>query len=288
MAEPVIKLLSWNIENLVPYMGTAAEPLAKIAQRLGSPDILCLQEVRIRPQDEELVTAMQQAMPGYRCGFSLARDPRNVTFRGGRAYGVVTYVRDSLGPLRFTILDEDREGRLVIAELAEAGLAIFNLYAVNGTSKPYYDHELGELSGDRHGFKRRFQELLIKQGRLHAARGLELIMIGDWNVSRTKLDIFPRLRTAPPHALARRHLNQELIPALDLVDAFRELHPDARKYTWFNRLAPPGTLDAARVDYALISRSLLERVRSADILEDPAARHRSDHAPLTLAVGPRS
>lgn len=288
-APETLSILSWNVENLARHVGADAPvPLEQVAERFGHPDVICLQEVRIRPQDLELVRAMQGALAGYSCSHALANDPMNVRFRGGRAYGVATYVKESpgarLGSTIATALDEDREGRLVVLELPRLRLALFDLYAVNGTSKPYYDHTLGRVHGDRHAFKRRFHEALMREATRRTERGLELILIGDWNISRTTQDTFPRLRTEEPHARARRHLNQELVPALDLVDAFRELHPSARRYTWFNRLAPPGTLDAARVDYALISRSLLPRVLDATIHDTPAERGRSDHAPLTLKL----
>lgn len=285
-AAPPLTVLSWNVENLARYLGGAGPALPAIVARFGHPELVCLQEIRVRPADTELVRALEQALPGYTCAYALAHDPKNAAFRGGRTYGVATYIRDSLDGVTSTTLDDDREGRLVVTELPAPRLAVFNLYAVNGTAKPYYDHALGRFEGDRHAFKRRFQDTLLQQGQRLLERGLSLVLIGDWNVSRTQKDIFPRLRTAPPHTLARRHVNDTLIPALDLVDAFRELHPDARRYTWFNRLAPPGTLDAARVDYALISRRLLPHVRAAEICDDVADRFGSDHAPLLLRLQP--
>lgn len=281
-----LTVLSWNVENLARHLGGAGPALPAIVARFGHPELVCLQEIRVRPADTDLVRAMEGALPGYTCAYALAHDPKNAAFRGGRTYGVATYVRNSLGRAISTTLDGDREGRLVVTELPDCDLAVFNLYAVNGTAKPYYDHALGRIEGDRHAFKRRFQDTLLRAGQRVLSRGLALVMIGDWNVSRTRQDIFPRLRTAPPHTLARRHLNDTLMPALDLVDAFRELHPAARRYTWFNRLAPPGTLDAARVDYALISRRLLTRTTAAEICDDVADRSGSDHAPLLLRLKP--
>jgi exodeoxyribonuclease-3 len=233
---------------------------------------------------------MMGAIPGYACVHSLCRDPKNVTFRGGRMYGVATWLRAPLEASRAYTFAWDLEGRVVVIELG--GLAIVNVYAVNGTSKPYWDHDLGRIDSDRHAFKRRWNARLFDECTKLRGRGLELVMIGDWNISRTKLDTFPRLRTEEPHALARRAFNEELMPPLDVVDVFRELHPAERKYTWFNRRSPPGRLDAARVDFALVSRSVLPRVDSAEILDAPAQRWLSDHAPLTLrlrgaAKGPR-
>jgi len=252
---------------------------------MGAPDVVCLQETRVREADHALVAAMERALPGYVCHFNLANDPKNVTFRGGRMYGVTTYVRQSLGSsLEARTLPWDREGRVVITELAEPKIAIVNVYAVNGTDKAYWDHDLGQIQGDRHLWKRRFIERLAEECASIRSRGLELLMVGDWNTSRTKLDTHPRLRTEEPHATARAAFNDVFMPSLDVVDAFRELHPDAKKYTWFRRGAR--RLDAARVDFALVSRTLLPRVLEADIDERPEARLKSDHAPLwvTLAL----
>lgn len=99
-----------------------------------------------------------------------------------------------------------------------------------------------------------------------------------WNVSRTKQDITPRLRTEEPHALARAQLN-DLLVASGMHDIWRERNPTTHGYTWFN--ARSRRLDAARVDYMLVSEELLPRVEEAGILEERAG---SDHAPLTLRL----
>jgi exodeoxyribonuclease-3 len=207
----------------------------------------------------------------------------NVRFRGGRAYGVATYVREELEPVPVAGPAWDREGRVVAVRLRAARVLLVNVYAVNGTTKPHYDHEQRAVTGDRHDFKRRFQADLITYVR--ALRGDDrLVLVGDWNVSRTALDTWPRLRSELPHSLARAMFNDTLMPALEVVDAFRELHPEQRAYTWFNRLARPGTLDAARVDFALVSRNLLANVADASIEAEPTLRFHSDHAPIRLRL----
>jgi exodeoxyribonuclease-3 len=282
-----LKVLSWNVENLARYVGPSAAPgvLASYVEAMGAPLVVCLQELRVRPSDAQLLEAMRAALPGYACHFALANDPKNVTFRGGRMYGVATWVADSLARDARLVARTpawDREGRVSIVELGAKRLAIVNVYAVNGTSKPYWDHELGRFEGDRHLYKRRFVERLAQECAALVRRGFDLVLAGDWNVSRTKLDTHPRLRTEEPHALARAAFNDVFIPSLDLVDAFRELHPAARKYTWFNPRARH--LDAARVDFILISRALLDRLEEADIDESPEARLGSDHAPVCIVL----
>ncbi len=277
----MLKVVSWNVENMSRYVAPGV--LATFVDAMGAPEVLCLQEVRVRPDDAVLTAAMTAVLPGYSCHFSLAHDPKNVTFRGGRMYGVATYVKGSLeSELRARTLPWDREGRVVVTELEASRLAIVNVYAVNGTNKPYWDHDLGRYQGDRHVWKRRFVELLRDECLAMRERGLELVLVGDWNVARAKIDTHPRLRTEEPHAMARAAFNDMFMPALDVVDAFRELHPDTKKYTWFNSRARD--LDASRVDFALISRTLLPRVLDVDIDERVEARLGSDHAPLWITL----
>src|SRR5512132_3723685 len=102
-----MRLVSWNIEYALRCLGD----LPTIVEQFGSPDVLCLQELRIRAQDRADIAILQAALPGYRCHFSLPRDPRNVTFRGGRMYGVATFVR---GEWRSEVPPWDLEGRAVV------------------------------------------------------------------------------------------------------------------------------------------------------------------------------
>lgn len=265
-----MKLVSWNCENVTRCLAE----LPAIAAQLGAPDILCLQELRIRAADDALVAALKAALPGYRCHASLPRDARNVTFRGGRMYGVATFAR---GRWRAEVPAWDREGRVVVVR--RGAMSIVNVYAVNGTAKPYYDAS-GIASGDRHAFKRHFQSRVLDLGRALRRHG-GVILAGDWNVSRTAQDTHPRLRTEGPHAQARAELDARMRED-GFVDVWRERHPEARAYTWFN--ARSRSLDAARVDYVLVSEDLVPRVRDAAIM---ARMPWSDHAPVSVQLAPR-
>jgi exodeoxyribonuclease-3 len=237
--------------------------------------VLCLQELRIRASDGQAISALELALPGYHCHCSLPHDPRNVTFRGGRMYGVATFVQ---GRWRPEVPEWDREGRIVIVRRPD--VAIVNVYAVNGTSKPYFD-EWGRVDGDRHQLKRRFQARLMDLGR-DLGQESPVIMAGDWNVSRTSQDTHPRLRIEQTHARARAEFNAR-IAAEGFIDIWRERHPEERAYTWFNRRARG--LDAARVDYVLVSSDLAHRVRTAEILD---LLQWSDHAPVLVEVSDRA
>src|SRR6185312_7155444 len=274
-----MQIVSWNIENLSPWLG--GDDFARHVRALGDFDVVCLQEIRVRPRDGEAIEQLRRLLPGYACAYALCDDPRNVTFRGGRAHGVATFVRERAGDTTVVTPAWDREGRVVVTELRERGLAIVNLYAVNGTAKAYFDPATGTRDGDRHAFKQRFQARRLElAGEL--ARTRRVILAGDWNVSQTAQDVTPRLRTEEPHATARAKLLAGLA-AGGWVDPFRARNPEARRYTWFGKTRA-GTLDAARVDYFAVQRAMLPSVRATEILDDPAARPHSDHAPITLEL----
>ena len=272
-----MRIVSWNIENLLPELAQ----LSDVFVRLGEPDVLCLQEVRVRASDHAAIESLERALPSHRACASLNRDSKNAPFRGGRAYGVVTYVSRALGRVEMEVPEWDLEGRCVLTRVA--GLSIGNVYAVNGTGKAYWDHERRRFDGDRHAFKRRFQRRVLEEATGLAARG-PVVFAGDWNVSQTKLDTYPRLRTEPPHVRARAEF-RDLVEAAGLVDVYRHLFPKDRAYTWFHRRAEKvGRLDAARVDFMLVSKDLLERVVRVAILGDSGFRVRTDHAPLVLEL----
>jgi exodeoxyribonuclease-3 len=274
-------IVCWNIENLAPLLWQGK--FQALCARLGKPSVLCLQEIRIRAHDADALAAMREALPGYDCHFALNRDAHNGRHRGGRAYGVATWIARPLHatPLTFAW---DFEGRALASIFAEQQLALVNVYAVNGTSRPHRDPQTGALDGDRHAFKRRFVRQLGAEAAALRARGLRLVLLGDWNVSRTRHDTWPRLRTEEPHATARAEFNERFMPSLDLHDIFRTLHPDARQYTWFNRRAHCGQLDAARVDFALLDGALVAAAQGAGIADFEAWREYSDHAPLWLEL----
>ena len=71
-----MKLVSWNVENALRCIPS----LPAIVDGLDLPEVLCLQELRIRAHDGPAISALEGAVPGYRCHYSLPRDPRNVTF----------------------------------------------------------------------------------------------------------------------------------------------------------------------------------------------------------------
>ncbi|CCM01599.1 uncharacterized protein FIBRA_03659 [Fibroporia radiculosa] len=298
-AEPstTLAVLSWNVDTPVPFLtlsprkagpslippGTNLSLLSDLLSRNNFPDFVCLQEVRARQTDKQWISGLKAAPtwnlaePKYTMYSSLSR-----ATRGQRHFGVVTYTRrpDLVAVARE--VDWDAEGRVLILEMKN-GWALINVYALNGSEFMWRD-PLGKVPPKtRNERKREFNQLLLEECRAMQARGLRLVLIGDFNISLTKRDCVPRLRTEYPHSLARKEFQEGFIPSLDLVDVYRILHGTQPAFSWFAKGKPQGA-DCARVDYALVERSLLSRVVETRYLEDSKERAHSDHAPVMLTL----
>ncbi|KAI0763268.1 Endonuclease/exonuclease/phosphatase [Irpex lacteus] len=288
---PSTTVLSWNVETPVPFLilptkkvGSSAAQikarpshLRQLLARNSYPDFVCLQEVRARQSDVDWITDLKQAVNGRTRDGGPKYTPYtslNQSTRGQRHFGVVTFAKNFESVDKHREVEWDTEGRVVILEM-KSGWALVNVYALNGSDVPWKDPTGKSPPKTRNERKREFNRLLLKECQEMQKRGLKLVLIGDFNISLTKLDCYPRLRTEYHHALARKEFNEKFIPGANLVDIFRKIHGEKRAFSWFAKGKPQGT-NCARVDYAL----------SADIryLEDPVDRAHSDHAPVLLAL----
>ncbi|KAI0771614.1 Endonuclease/exonuclease/phosphatase [Trametes elegans] len=296
------RILCWNVETPVPFLqlpptqarsatngevtaGSNPRLLRDLLERHDYPDFVCLQEVRARHNDKQWIAALRLAAnhgahdsgPKYTLYHSLSR-----ATRGQRHFGVVTYAKEPHEVVAVREVDWDAEGRVLILEL-QSGWALVNVYALNGSEYMWRDPLGRAAPKTRNERKREFNRLLMEECRAIQQRGLRLVLIGDFNISLTKRDCYPRLRTEYPHGLARSEFLEQFIPALDVVDVFRELHPNKKAYSWFAKGKPQGK-DCARVDYALVESGLRDNVVDLTYLEDPQERGHSDHVPLLLTL----
>ncbi|KPI38919.1 uncharacterized protein AB675_5750 [Cyphellophora attinorum] len=239
-------------------------------RRHGWPSFLCLQEVKIAPSDEasqrQLVKAANDSAlpdePLYEAVFSLPRDRFNARGFGGKVHGVATLYRKDLDAFRTRKPEWDLEGRILLHELP-CGLVVMNGYWVNGTDHPIGTH-------------------LQKKGK-------PVVLVGDMNVARSRIDGHPNLRTSPhQHVVNRKDFNERFFEDEDGmkgIDLFRHVHGNARKYTWHSTSHAHGSV-CDRVDYVIVSRLLTEShaITDTDICDNAADKLHSDHVPIWLDV----
>ncbi|KAK3306500.1 Endonuclease/exonuclease/phosphatase [Chaetomium strumarium] len=291
----------------------------------------------------------------YTLDAALPRDRFNVRGFQGKLYGVGTILRTDFARehvARVRDVDWDREGRVSIVELKNKKkkkrrltqsqqhehdnddttdaedyrrpLALINVYAVNGTSAPYRSpRDGGRAVGTRHDHKRAFHSRLRDECLALEARGFHVVVAGDVNVARGRLDGYPNLRSFPrEHCANRADFNvkffgpednaraqaycgvhdkeggdgekeeekeeqkeKEKERCLDAVDVFRAMHGAERRYTYYPRSGEWGS-SCDRVDMVFVSKGLwgAGQVLGTGILDTPQERGLSDHVPLWVEI----
>ena len=204
-------------------------------------------------------------------------------------YGVCTFIRrDVPEPVTKTV-EWDLEGRVSLVEISQWRVMVVNVYAVNGTTNDYRDSATGKVLGDRHDRKRIFHSLLCDEIRRYEDSGWDVVVAGDINISRTHIDSFPQLRMGEEHVRNRADFEEKFIKNLGMVDTFRLVHGEQKKFSYRPRNKPWGA-GGDRVDMILVTKGFKtqHRMREADILDSEEERGPSDHMPLfvQLDIGP--
>jgi exonuclease III len=210
------------------------------------------------------------------------------------------------------LADTEREGlKTATSSQPTAKLAIFNIYAVNGTSNPYHSTHTGAVVGTRHDRKLAFHTDLLQEATRLESEGFQVIIAGDLNVARSKIDGYPNLRTSPyQHVVNREDFNTKFFSGgeinctpsvssyrrgdsnqlhkvcrgFDGLDTFRHVHGNERKYSYYPRTRPWGS-SCDRVDLILASRTLDRFLAAAGICDSPRDRGPSDHCPVWVEIG---
>jgi exodeoxyribonuclease-3 len=249
-----VKLLSWNVNGLRAVLRkNFLEFLAA-----ETPDILCLQETKCRPEDVE------QLWPAdYTTYWNSAEK------KGYSGTAIFTRTR----PLQVTqgigVAEHDREGRVLTAEYAD--FILVNSYVPNS------QRELTRLPYRQH-WDRDFLAYL---------KGLEqrkpVIWCGDLNVAHTEIDLANPKANVKNHGFTpeeRAGFGAAL--AAGFVDTFREFEKGPRHYTWWSPMGGArGRNVGWRIDYFLASAALRPRLKSAFIRPDVLG---SDHCPVGLEL----
>ena len=234
------------------------------------------------PLDEENAEVARARR--YNAHFCLPRDKHNATGFEGKIYGVCALLRQDLAPVTTVrVVDWDLEGRVQLLEISSMGLVVVNVYAVNGTTYDYRDPQTGKVIGSRHDRKRNFHTLLAKEVKAYEEKGWGVIVAGDINISRSKIDSFPQLRMGKEHVTNRADFEEKFINELGMLDTFRLMHGEKRKYSYRPTNKPWGA-GGDRVDMILVTKGLKGWVKEADILDSEEERGPSDHVPLMIKL----
>ncbi len=257
-----MKITTWNVNGLRAILNKNFLPWLT-AQ---SPDVLCLQEIKTRPEqiEEDHLRQLAEIYPYVTW---------NPALRPGYS-GVTTFSRTE--PLEVQsgmgLPDFDGEGRLI--QTRYPGFRLFNIYFPNG------QHDLSRVP-----YKLDFYASLLELcDRLHA-QGERIVLCGDFNTSHRPID----LKNAKANERSTGFLPEErawIDRYLEhgFIDIFRSRYPEKVQYTWWAYWGNARQKNVGwRLDYFLISESLAGQAEDSLIHDDILG---SDHCPVSLVLSP--
>ncbi len=252
-----VRLLSWNVNGI-----RAVEKRGFLDWlRQESPDVLCLQETRVHPDQ-----VPQSLLPpeGY---FAYWDYPERRGYSGVALFSRLEprQVTKGFGIERF-----DAEGRVLVA--AYPGFTLFNVYFPNG-----------RMNEERLQYKLDFYSAFLEHILRLREKGEKLIICGDVNTAHTEIDLsHPKENETTSGFLPIERAWMDLLIGHRFADTFRLFNVDPGNYTWWSMRTRARERNIGwRLDYFFVSDNLLGSVKGAAILSDVMG---SDHCPVSLTL----
>lgn len=250
-----MKIVSWNVNSIRARYDRVLNWL-----EAHQPDVVCLQELKCQESEfpfDELSSI------GYFAAVN-----------GQKTYNGVALL--SLEPFEDIVCNmddgiDDPQARLIAGTVR--GVRVVDVYVPNGE----------KLTSAKWPYKLAWYDRLAQWLQTHADPAAPLVLCGDFNIAPTDLDAarpdkwHNTVLAAPPGRAALQRLVD-----WGLIDTFRQHHPDAAEYSWWD-YRPPGLRanDGLRIDQIYATAPLAARCTAAGIdKEERMGTKPSDHAPI--------
>jgi exodeoxyribonuclease-3 len=253
-----MKIISWNVNGI---RAIAKKTFFTDLELLGT-DILCLQETKAL---DFQVAETLKPLNGYHIFSNSAERP------GYSGTAIISKIKPLNVMKGINMTEHDTEGRVLCLEYETFFLV--NVYVPNSGS------ELKRL-GYRQTWDSAFFDYLKDLEKVKP-----VIVCGDFNVAHKDIDL------ARPKANYNKYAGymQEEIDGMNrfteggLADTFRRLHPgETERYSWWSYRAGARSKNIGwRIDYFLVSDSIIPSVKNAFILEEITG---SDHCPVGIEL----
>lgn len=251
-----MRIVSWNVNGL----RACAKKGFHAFLRRSAADVVCVQEVRARP---EQLDARTRGPRNWQVAFHTAE-------RAGYS-GVAIYSRQrpdrvdrELGETAF-----DAEGRLLIAHFGR--MVVASVYFPKGSGK--------DRDNSRVGYKLEFYAAVFDRVQ-HLRRRGPVFVAGDFNTAHEAIDLArPQTNAKSSGFLPEERAELSRWLAAGWVDTFRARHPgESGHYTWWRQWGGAREQNVGwRIDYVLASPGAARRVSEAFIWPGVTG---SDHCPV--------
>ena len=257
-----MRIVSWNVNGI-----RAAEKRDFVSWMTAEDaEIICLQEVKARPQ---------QLSPELREIKDKDGNPYHTYWASGKKpgySGVAIYSKlEPLATKTFGIDEFDDEGRVIQADFKD--FTLINAYFPNSQDE-----------GKRLDYKIRFCDAMLDLCNEYRKRKRNFILCGDYNVAHTPIDLArPKENEKTAGYLPEEREWMDRFTAAGFVDTFRHFFPGKTEcYTWWSYRANARERNVGwRIDYHCVNPEFLPAVASSIIRPDVPG---SDHCPVEITI----
>ena len=251
-----MKLLSYNVNGIRAALKKGFASWLESTQA----DVICIQETKA--METQVDTSVLDDIGYHHFWFSAQKKgysgvavfskekPKNVTYGSG-------------------IDHMDYEGRILRVDFDK--VSIMSLYLPSGTNLARLDYKFQ--------FMDEFNKYIKTLKKEHP----NLIICGDFNICHKAIDIHDPVRNKNVSGFLpeeREWLDNFMKSGF--IDSFRYLNSEPHHYSWWSYRANARNNNKGwRIDYALVSKNLEEKIVQSFILPD--AKH-SDHCPVGLEI----
>lgn len=253
-----MKILSFNVNGVRACAGKT------LLQDLNSLDcdVVCLQETKATP---EQVAEALSGLTGYHL-YAYSADKKGYSGTAILSKELPLSVKMGLG-----IVEHDNEGRVITAEFQD--YFVVTAYVPNASSG------LKRLE-----YRTKDWDVAFLAYLKDLERSKPVVVCGDLNVAHQPIDLKnpkPNYNKTPGYTQLEI---DGLITMLNsgLVDTYRHLNPTTVKYSWWSYRGGSRERNVGwRLDYFLVSESLMVKVKNSEILNNVFG---SDHCPVLLSM----
>ncbi|WP_458626069.1 exodeoxyribonuclease III [Winogradskyella sp. PC D3.3] len=253
-----MQIISWNVNGIRAII---KKDFFETIETLN-PDILCLQETKA--QDHEVEKALVTLSETYHIYCNSAEK------KGYSGTAILSKIKPMAINNDIGIVAHDAEGRVQCAEY-------LNFYLVN-----VYTPNSGQAL-KRLDYRKQWDADFLKYVK-HLEKEKPVIICGDFNVAHQAIDL---KNDKSNYNKTAGYTQIEIDGMTHLIDAgftdsFRHLHAHDIAYTfWSYRFKSRERNTGWRIDYFLLSTTLVDHIKTATILSE---YYGSDHCPIGLKI----
>ena len=251
-----MKIISYNVNGIRAAINKGFIKWLKSA----NPDVICLQEIKALKEQLDL-DIFTEAGYNYQYWFSAQK-------KGYSGVAILSKIKPNHVEYGTGIDSMDFEGRNLRADFDT--FSVMSLYLPSGTNDDRLQHKFDYMD--------MFQEYINTLKKDIP----KLIICGDYNICHEEIDIHnPKMKGVSGFLPEEREWLGNFINH-GFIDSFRHIHPQKQEYTWWSYRANARANNKGwRLDYAMVSAPLQEKLKRSVILSD--AVH-SDHCPILIEI----